>query len=132
MGLILERNFVARSLTAVGLEHDLPPIHRQLDGSIDYEWYIRRSRVERSRAVGRALSRLAVKVVDLVRRNVVQPFRARLERQRAIAELMSLDDHMLHDDLGISRSGVYYAVDHGRDGTPIAANENERGGQKAA
>jgi uncharacterized protein YjiS (DUF1127 family) len=45
-------------------------------------------------------------------------------RKRALAELLSLDDRGLRD-LGLNRAGLYFAVNHGREDIPLAANANE-------
>ncbi len=113
----------AHSLAAVGLDRDWPKLRRTVDGAIDYAWYIDRSRAARSRAVAAALDHAFAALSSWLKRHVLTPLRERRERSRAIAELASLDDHMLHD-IGLSRSGIYYAVDHGRDDIPEAANEN--------
>ena len=47
--------------------------------------------------------------------------RARVRRERQLEELMAMDDHMLRD-LGLSRGGIAYAFDHGREGE-FAAGE---------
>lgn len=62
--------------------------------------------------------------------NIVAPLRQRNAQRRQLRELMAMDDHMLHD-LGLSRSGVYYAFKYGRDlpskyraDVPLPANTN--------
>ena len=62
----------------------------------------------------------------LIKRHLVEPLRARAARQRQLEELIHMDDHMLRD-LGLSRGGIAYAFEHGRDaefGVVEAANAN--------
>jgi hypothetical protein len=49
---------IEHDLLAVGLERDLPPIRRRIDGSIDYEFYIARGRQARSKALAAAFRHL--------------------------------------------------------------------------
>jgi uncharacterized protein YjiS (DUF1127 family) len=52
-------------------------------------------------------------------------------RKRALTELLSLDDRGLRD-LGLNRAGVYFAIDHGREDAPAAANVNEKPSRSVA
>ena len=70
-------------------------------------------------AASNARARLALK--GLVKRHIVDPMRARARRERQLEELMGMDDHMLRD-LGLSRGGIAYAFDHGREAEPANAN----------
>ncbi len=54
--------------------------------------------------------------------HLVTPIRQRQAEASQLRELMAMDDRMLHD-LGITRSGIRYAFDHGRE-TPAPANSN--------
>jgi uncharacterized protein YjiS (DUF1127 family) len=68
------------------------------------------------------LRKAAANVTAWVERNVTGPARARIQRQRQLEELMHMDDHMLRD-LGLSRGGISYAFEHGRE-VATAANAN--------
>jgi uncharacterized protein YjiS (DUF1127 family) len=50
--------------------------------------------------------------------------RTKRQDARQLQELMAMDDHMLRD-IGISRSGAYFAFRYGRV-LPHAANTNDR------
>ncbi len=123
--MLIERtaHIEGHSLIAVGLDRDWPKLRRTVDGAIDYAWYIDRSRAARSRAICDALGHAFAALSRWLEHHVLTPLRERSARRRAVSELASLDDHMLHD-LGVSRSGIEYAVDHGREDIPDAANEN--------
>ena len=114
----------SHSLAVVSLERELPPIRRTTGGSIDFDWYLlrphkthRRSFPDAFRAIGRRLRTAFAAWVRSVREH-----RA---KRRALAELLSLDDRSLRD-MGLNRAGVYFAVDHGREDAPPAANINDK------
>ena len=109
----------SRSLAAVGLAQDLPPIRRTVEGTIDYDWYLgsaRRARADAYRSLFRAIGAAFAAWKKSIR--------DRRARKRALAELLGLDDRTLRD-MGVNRAGVYFAVDHGREDTPTPANANE-------
>ena len=114
----------SRSFAAVGLDHDTPAIRRTAEGSIDFEWYLARGdRLRRDsyasllRAIGRK--------IGAAYGAWVRALRARRERRRALAELLSLDDRALRD-MGLNRAGVYFAIDHGREDVPANVNTPAR------
>lgn len=114
-----------RSLAAVGLDRTLPSIRHTVEGNVDYNYYLLRSRALRAtayagafRALGRAIGGTFARA-----RKAWHEWRA---RRRAIDELMTLDDRTLRD-LGLNRAGVIYVVDHGREDVPAPANANARG-----
>lgn len=120
----------ARPLNAVGLDPHLPPIRRAADGGIDYDWYLVRARAARANSIGAALGRVA----DVIRKAFAGwsfALRERRRRKRALAELLAMDDRGLHD-LGLNRTGVYFAVDHGREPLPPPANLNRTRRDSAA
>jgi uncharacterized protein YjiS (DUF1127 family) len=111
-----------RSLAAVGLEPSYPPLRRTPEGHIDFDWYLLRARRARADAYGRALGALW-HGLRAAYSNRIRARRERLAHRRAVAELLALDDRSLHD-LGLGRSSVHYAVDHGRENIPAPANVN--------
>jgi uncharacterized protein YjiS (DUF1127 family) len=116
----------ARSLSAVGLDAATPSIRRTSDGGIDFEHYLLRARELRARSYAGAFGALARAVTG-----VLKSLRERRARKRALDELLSLDDRGLRD-LGLNRAGVYFAVDHGREDVPAAANVNEKPSRSVA
>lgn len=83
----------------------------------------RAAREQRAKAFAELFGKAASGIKALVTRHLVEPVRARVRRQHQLEELMSMDDHMLRD-LGLSRGGIAYAFEHGR--------EAEIGGAKPA
>ncbi len=81
----------------------------------------RAARELRAKAFAELLGKLGRGIKGLVKRHIVEPIRARAARERQLEELMSMDDHMLRD-LGLSRGGIAYAFDHGREAEPANAN----------
>ena len=80
----------------------------------------------RSKAFADLIRKAAGGLKGLVKRHLVEPLHARAARQRQLEELIHMDDHMLRD-LGLSRGGIAYAFEHGRDaefGVVEAANAN--------
>lgn len=75
----------------------------------------------RSKAFADLLGKAGRGIERLVHRLIVGPIRARARRERQLEELMGMDDHMLRD-LGLSRGGIAYAFDHGREGEIANAN----------
>lgn len=75
----------------------------------------------RAQAIADLLGKAGRGIKALVKRNIVDPIRARARRERQLEELMGMDDHMLRD-LGLSRGGITYAFDHGREAEPANAN----------
>lgn len=113
----------SRSLAAIGLEAPSADIRRTPEGRIDFDHYLLRARQIRGEAytgVFRALGRVIG--------GWVKALREQRRRKRALAELLSLDDRGLRD-LGLNRAGVYFAIDHGREDVPAAANINEKPSQ---
>jgi uncharacterized protein YjiS (DUF1127 family) len=74
----------------------------------------------RAKAVARLIGKAGRGIKAVVAR-LVEPLRARARRQRQLEDLMAMDDHMLRD-LGLSRGGIVYAFEHGREAEP--ANNN--------
>ena len=74
-------------------------------------------------AGGNVIGALYARVQDTVKRFglTLEPMRARARRERQLEELMAMDDHMLRD-LGVSRGGIAYAFDHGREAEPANTN----------
>ena len=124
MSLIPERLYSGahHSLAAVGLDRELPPIRLNAEGRIDYEYYLSRARAVRSEAWKDALNWLG-RGFRLSLFGWVKAWRNWRERQRAIADLLSMDDRALRD-LGLARAGILYAIDHGREDVPPPANAN--------
>lgn len=111
-----------RALAAVGLDPALPALRRSADGGIDYDWYLRRAGrlradtfAESARALWRGLGAAL--------HGSLKAIHERRRRQRAIAELLSLDERSLRD-IGLSRAGVCFAVAHGREDVFAPANAN--------
>jgi len=75
----------------------------------------------RAQAFAELLGKAGRGVKALVQRHIVEPIRARARRERQLEELMGMDDHMLRD-LGLSRGGIAYAFDHGREAEPANVN----------
>jgi uncharacterized protein YjiS (DUF1127 family) len=75
----------------------------------------------RAQAFADLIGKAAGGLKGLVKRHLVEPLRARAARQRQLEELIHMDDHMLRD-LGLSRGGIAYAFEHGRE--VEAANVN--------
>lgn len=124
MSLIPERVFSGahRSLAAVGLDRDLPPVRLTAEGRIDYDYYLARARAVRSKAWKDALTGLG-RLLHTALFGWVKAWRNWRERQRAIADLLSMDDRTLRD-LGLGRAGIFYAIDHGREDALPPANAN--------
>ena len=116
------------SLAAIGLDPALPSLQRTAYGAIDYGHYLSRSRQLRAEAYGAALRSVGEAIAANFAR-VGKSGRDWKARERAIGELMTMDDRSLRD-LGINRAGVSYVVDHGREDVPAPANVNEH--KKAA
>jgi len=116
----------ARPLAAIGLDGAIPEIRRMADGRVDFDHYLLRARELRAKSYGGVLRALARRI-----RAIFASFRAAGARKRALAELLSLDDRGLRD-LGLNRAGVFFAVDHGREDVPAAANANERPSRSVA
>lgn len=117
----------SRSFAAVGLDRQYPEIRRTTDGEIDFGWYLlraKRLRTESYVSVARSIGR----AIGGVFAGIAKALRERRQRQRALDELMGLDDRALRD-MGLSRAGVVYAIDHGREDVPQPANANEKPGQ---
>lgn len=111
-----------RSLADVGLDRDVPPIRRNVEGGVDYDYYLARARAMRSEAWGTAFKALG-RGLNVLFVGWLKPWREWRQRRRAIEELYSMDDRMLRD-LGLGRTGIFYAVDHGREDLPAPANAN--------
>ena len=75
----------------------------------------------RAKAVAELIGKAGRGIKALVIGRLVEPLRARARRQRQLEELMAMDDHMLRD-LGLSRGGIAYAFDHGREAEPANSN----------
>jgi uncharacterized protein YjiS (DUF1127 family) len=75
----------------------------------------RAARELRAKALAELVGKAGRGIKALVLRAIVDPIRARARRERQLEELMGMDDHMLRD-LGLSRGGIAYAFNHGRDG----------------
>ncbi|HEY7607755.1 MAG TPA: DUF1127 domain-containing protein [Alphaproteobacteria bacterium] len=86
----------------------------------------RAARELRAQAAAALIGKAFSGVKGLVKRHLVEPLRARAQRERQLEELMNMDDHMLRD-LGLSRGGIAHAFKHGRDaarGDAEPANSN--------
>ena len=81
----------------------------------------RAARELRAKAVAELIGKAAGGVKGWVKRQLVEPIRARARRRRQLEELAAMNDHMLRD-LGLSRGGIAYAFEHGRDAEPANAN----------
>ena len=79
------------------------------------------ARAARARAFASVFGAIGRGIKALVNRLVVDPLKARAQRNRQLEELVAMDDHMLRD-LGLSRGGIAYAFEHGREAD--AANSN--------
>ena len=79
------------------------------------------ARTERAKAVAVLFGKATRGIKHLITRNIVDPIRTRARRQRQLEELLNMDDHMLRD-LGLSRGGIAYAFEHGREGEPANTN----------
>jgi uncharacterized protein YjiS (DUF1127 family) len=75
----------------------------------------RAANAARAQAVAELIGKASSGIKGLVKRHIVEPLRVRARRQRQLEELMHMDDHMLRD-LGLSRGGIAYAFEHGREG----------------
>ncbi len=116
----------ARSLSAIGLDGKTPEIRRTADGHVDFDHYLLQARALRAQSYG-GLFRAIARGLGAILASI----RAARARKQALAELLSLDDRGLRD-LGLNRAGVYFAVDHGREDVPAAANANERPSRSVA
>lgn len=123
MSLIPERTHSGahRSLAGVGLDRETPAIRRNVEGGVDYDYYLARGRALRSEIWRKAFAWVGRFYAALF--SWFGAWRAWRARKRAIAELWSMDDRMLRD-LGLGRAGIFYAVDHGREDIPTPANVN--------
>jgi uncharacterized protein YjiS (DUF1127 family) len=81
----------------------------------------RTAREMRAQAFAALIGKGVRGIKGFVQRYILAPMRARAQRERQLEELMSMDDHMLRD-LGLSRGGIAYAFEHGREGEPANAN----------
>ena len=72
------------------------------------------ARVARAEAFADLVRKVSNGIAGLVKRRLVEPLRARAQRRHQLEELLNMDDHMLRD-LGLSRGGIAYAFEHGRD-----------------
>jgi uncharacterized protein YjiS (DUF1127 family) len=88
----------------------------------------RRVRAEAFAGLIRGAARGIKRWVD---RHVVAPLQARAARHRQLDELLHMDDHMLRD-LGLSRGGIAYAFEHGREVEPANTNTPARKTPRAA
>jgi len=79
------------------------------------------ARVARAKAVAELIGKAGSGIKGLVTRHLVEPLRLRARRHRQLEELMHMDDHMLRD-LGLSRGGIAYAFEHGREVEPANVN----------
>ncbi len=75
----------------------------------------------RAKAIADLFGKVGRGITGLVKRHIVDPILARARRERQLEELMNMDDHMLRD-LGLSRGGIAYAFEHGREGEPANGN----------
>jgi len=75
----------------------------------------------RAEAFASLVGKAAAGIKGWVKRHVVEPIGARAQRQRQLEELNGMDDH-LRRDLGLSRGGIAYAFEHGREAEPANAN----------
>ena len=110
----------SRSLSAIGLDGATPAIRRTADGRIDFDHYLLRARALRLRSYGRFFGAVGRAVSGLLK-----ALREHRARKRALAELLSLDDRALRD-MGLNRAGIRFAIDHGREDVPAAANANDK------
>jgi uncharacterized protein YjiS (DUF1127 family) len=117
----------ARSFAAVGLDRQYPEIRRTADGEIDFGWYLLRAKRLRAESYADVVRTLG-RAIGGVFAGIAKALRERRQRQRALDELMGLDDRALRD-MGLSRAGVVYAIDHGREDVPPPANVNDKSGQ---
>ncbi|MCW5771234.1 MAG: hypothetical protein KIT16_06330 [Rhodospirillaceae bacterium] len=124
MSLFPRRSAASRSLEAVGLDAEPPAIRRTADGGIDYDWYLLRARNTRAVSIAR-LTGNAFEALGAAVKRWRRAFDEHRRRRRAIEELWAMDDLGLHD-LGLNRTGIYYAVDHGRAEPPAPANVNAK------
>ena len=85
----------------------------------------------RAQAFAKYVGRAAAGIKGWVKRHVVEPINARAQRQRQLEELTNMDDHMLRD-LGLSRGGIAYAFEHGREAEPANANAPSHKAPRAA
>jgi len=85
----------------------------------------------RAQAFGGAFAAIGAGIKGLVNRLIVKPIKARVHKNRQLDELMNMDDHMLRD-LGLSRGGIAYAFEHGREADPAPANTNAPARKKPA
>lgn len=75
----------------------------------------------RAQAFAKYVGTSAAAIKVWVKRHVFEPMNARAQRQRQLDELTSMDDHMLRD-LGLSRGGIAYAFENGREIEPANTN----------
>lgn len=89
------------------------------------------ARKHRAEAIAHLVGKAASGITGWVKRHVVEPLHARAQRQRQFEELTNMDDHMLRD-LGLSRGGIAYAFEHGREGEPANTNAPSKKAPRAA
>jgi uncharacterized protein YjiS (DUF1127 family) len=80
----------------------------------------RTAREMRAKAFADLIGKAAKGIAGFVNRTVLAPMKARAQRERQLEELMNMDEHMLRD-LGLSRGGIAYAFEHGREGEVAGA-----------
>jgi uncharacterized protein YjiS (DUF1127 family) len=97
------------------------------NGKTEYDEFAiyQAARELRARAFADMVGKAAAGIKGWVRRHVTDPLRARAVRQRQLEELMAMDEHLLRD-LGLSRGGIAYAFEHGRDAEPANTNVPRR------
>src|ERR1044071_1574655 len=115
MSLIPARGWptTARSFAAIGIDPELPRLQRRPEGGIDYDWSLARARGLPPEAYLHTFGRIG-HAIGAATSGLIHALSEWRTRRRALAELLSMDDRGLRD-LGLGRSSVYFAVDHGRE-----------------
>jgi uncharacterized protein YjiS (DUF1127 family) len=85
----------------------------------------------RAEAFASLLNKAGAGIKEWAQRHVVDPLQARAARRRQLDELLHMDDHMLRD-LGLSRGGIAYAFEHGREIEPANTNTPAHTAPRAA
>jgi len=71
----------APQLEAVGLDHSVPPLKRNQDGQIDFDYYLRRGRAERSTAAVTMFRRIGALLKGLAQRQSKDDANRNVRRQ---------------------------------------------------
>ncbi|MCW5770820.1 MAG: DUF1127 domain-containing protein [Rhodospirillaceae bacterium] len=93
----------------------------KLNSNLDEMAIYRAAAQMRAEHFAALVGKAAAGIKAWVKRHVTNPMHVRAQRQRQLDELNHMDEHMLRD-LGLSRGGIAYAFEHGREAEPANVN----------